>query len=137
MNNKQPASPSAVFQFIRTIYLAIRLLFSPKVPLWPKIIPVAAVLYLVFPFDFIPDFIPGLGQLDDLTIILIALWAFVQLCPRDVIQHMQDTGNAPDNRSSRADAKIVDGSYRVMDQDSPGAPPSPEPISPPPDHSRS
>ncbi len=124
MNSRQPASPSTLVQIIRTFYLAIRLLFSSKVPMWPKLIPLAAILYVIFPLDFIPDFIPGLGQLDDLTIVLIAIWAFIQLCPKDVIQAMQ------------GEAKVVDGSYRVVHDENPADAQSVTEQLPPPDRSR-
>ncbi|ACV68794.1 protein of unknown function DUF1232 [Desulfohalobium retbaense DSM 5692] len=34
---------------------------------------VAAVIYFVSPIDFIPDFIPGLGYIDDALVIKLAL----------------------------------------------------------------
>jgi uncharacterized membrane protein YkvA (DUF1232 family) len=46
-----------------------------------KAVPLLALLYVISPIDFVPDFIPGLGQLDDLGIILAALELFVRLCP--------------------------------------------------------
>lgn len=36
---------------------------------------VAALLYLVSPFDLIPDFIPGIGYIDDVAVILLVLRA--------------------------------------------------------------
>ncbi len=48
------------------------------------------VAYLAFPFDIIPDFIPVLGQLDDLVILAAGLGVFLWLTPRDVIeQHLR------------------------------------------------
>ena len=44
-------------------------------------LPLLAGLYVISPLDLIPDVIPVLGQLDDLGIILIALEAFLRLCP--------------------------------------------------------
>ena len=61
--------------------LAIRLFREPRVPMLLKAFPLLAVLYVVSPIDLVPDFIPGLGQLDDLGIILAALELFVRLCP--------------------------------------------------------
>jgi uncharacterized membrane protein YkvA (DUF1232 family) len=61
--------------------LAFRLFREPRVPLVLKAVPLLAVLYVISPIDFVPDFIPGLGQLDDLGIILAALELFVRLSP--------------------------------------------------------
>ncbi|MDQ1711490.1 MAG: hypothetical protein QOE45_940 [Frankiaceae bacterium] len=42
---------------------------DPRVPKRVKYEVGAAAAYLVLPFDVIPDFIPGLGQLDDVAVI--------------------------------------------------------------------
>jgi uncharacterized membrane protein YkvA (DUF1232 family) len=55
-----------------------------------KLIPVAGLIYVAFPFDFIPDFAPIIGQLDDLGIFLGSLWLFVELCPPDVVKEHWD-----------------------------------------------
>ena len=44
---------------------------SPDLPLRLKITIIGALLYLVLPADVIPDVIPGLGLVDDLSVILI------------------------------------------------------------------
>ena len=61
--------------------LAFRLFREPRVPMVLKAVPLLALLYVISPIDFVPDFIPGLGQLDDLGIILAALELFVRLSP--------------------------------------------------------
>ena len=43
---------------------------SPEIPLSLKVAVIGALLYLVLPIDVIPDVIPGLGLLDDLSVIL-------------------------------------------------------------------
>jgi uncharacterized membrane protein YkvA (DUF1232 family) len=63
------------------VRLAGRLLREPRVPLLAKAVPVLAALYLVSPLDFIPDLFPLVGQVDDLTLSLIALATFLRLCP--------------------------------------------------------
>jgi uncharacterized membrane protein YkvA (DUF1232 family) len=45
---------------------------------------------LILPTDILPDFLIGVGQLDDLAVILGGLRLFLRLCPRDVVQeHLQ------------------------------------------------
>lgn len=46
---------------------------DPRVPKRVKYEVGAAAAYLVLPIDLIPDFIPGLGQLDDVAIIGFAV----------------------------------------------------------------
>ena len=61
--------------------LALRLFREPRVPVSLKALPILAGLYVISPIDLVPDFLPGLGQLDDLGIILATLGLFVRLCP--------------------------------------------------------
>jgi uncharacterized membrane protein YkvA (DUF1232 family) len=61
--------------------LALRLFREPKVPVALKAVPILAGLYVLSPIDLVPDFLPGLGQLDDLGVIIAALELFVRLCP--------------------------------------------------------
>jgi uncharacterized membrane protein YkvA (DUF1232 family) len=61
--------------------LAIRLLRDPRVPILAKAVPLLGALYLVSPLDVIPDFLPLLGQVDDLSLVLVALAMFLRLCP--------------------------------------------------------
>lgn len=48
----------------------------------PKVVPLLSVLYVISPLDFMPDFFPVLGQLDDLGIAVVALELFLRLCPK-------------------------------------------------------
>ncbi|SHI33743.1 Uncharacterized membrane protein YkvA, DUF1232 family [Dethiosulfatibacter aminovorans DSM 17477] len=44
-----------------------------EIPYGSIIMATAAVIYFVMPFDFVPDFIAGLGFIDDLAIITLVL----------------------------------------------------------------
>lgn len=58
---------------------------DPRVPIWTKAVPVLALLYVISPIDFLPDLVPGLGQLDDIGIALAAMRLFESLAPADVV----------------------------------------------------
>ena len=51
-----------------------------------KAVLVLLVGYLALPFDLIPDFIPVLGQADDLLVIVLALWLLMVAVPREVFE---------------------------------------------------
>jgi len=56
------------------------------VPSWIKIIiPLVVLFYFVSPVDFIPDFIPVFGQLDDFGVILIGMSMIIRLVPQFVV----------------------------------------------------
>lgn len=53
--------------------LLYRLLGDRRVSLVDRALFGATLVYLVVPVDLVPDWIPGLGQLDDLLLVLVAL----------------------------------------------------------------
>lgn len=58
----------------------------PETPLLAKFFLGLAVGYLLLPFDLIPDFIPVLGQLDEVVIIPILLYIALLLIPKAIIE---------------------------------------------------
>jgi len=78
--------PSLLRTLVSHVRLTVRLLREPGVPLLTKAFIVLAALYLISPLDFVPDFLPVLGQLDDLGVILFALEAFLKLCPAGAVE---------------------------------------------------
>lgn len=64
-----------------------RLFKDARVPLRAKAVLVAAVLYLLAPLDFLPDFpLLLLGRIDDLVVLILGARWFISLCPPDVVQ---------------------------------------------------
>jgi uncharacterized membrane protein YkvA (DUF1232 family) len=87
------------------IVLAVRLYRDPRLSAWLKsIVPLVAALYVVSPIDFIPDFLLGVGQVDDLGMLGLALFAGLKLIrrfapPALVNEHLSAMGLRPDARS--------------------------------------
>jgi uncharacterized membrane protein YkvA (DUF1232 family) len=67
------------------VVLLKRLITDPRVPRKSKLILGGTVLYLVSPIDVIPDFVPGLGQLDDIVIALLALHSILNRVDDEVV----------------------------------------------------
>lgn len=56
------------------------------------------ILYLLSPIDLIPDFIPVLGYVDDLLILLLALCVFAKLVPQEIVLgHARELGYEPES----------------------------------------
>lgn len=108
-DRRPPADDENLFQeWWTTLRLAWRLLLDRRVGVAVKLVPFLALLYLLFPLDFLPDFIPGLGQLDDVAILLLGLRLFLRLAPPDRVAHHRDEIAGPG---------VVEGEWRRSDSE--------------------
>lgn len=75
--------------FLGELWQQVRLVFylikDREVPIYLKVLPLLGILYTLFPIDIITDVIPVLGQLDDLTILLIGAKVFIEMSPPQVV----------------------------------------------------
>jgi uncharacterized membrane protein YkvA (DUF1232 family) len=63
-----------------------RLIQDVRVPLKLKLLPLASLVYLIFPVDLIHDVLfPVVGQLDDLAVLYFCFRTFFRSCPREVV----------------------------------------------------
>ncbi|HJP17458.1 MAG TPA: DUF1232 domain-containing protein [Nitrospinota bacterium] len=99
MSRISPYTILNIFRSFRTlpfwIKLVWRLFKDRRVPFRIKLIPLAALVYLISPLDFIPDLlVPVFGFADDLAILFFSFSIFVRLCPRDVVsEHIAKINN--------------------------------------------
>ena len=71
-----------------------RLLCDRRVSIWPKALLVVGALYVISPLDLIPDFIIGLGEIDDLVVFIVLCKLFIHLCPPEIVrEHVQRLGD--------------------------------------------
>ena len=71
---------------------------NPATPLMIKIGALLLALYIVSPIDLIPDAIPILGWMDDVTLLAFAIPAILKLIPEAVLS---DARAASERRFSR------------------------------------
>ncbi len=109
----------ALAQFVRNLRLVWRLLNDARVPIFPKLIIPAAILYILSPIDLLPDLILGLGQLDDIAIVLLGISFFIEMCPPAIVQEHRRALGDPRATADDADQDVIEGSYNVMSDDQP------------------
>ena len=63
-----------------------RLFRDRRVPILPKALLVLTLVYVISPVDVIPDFVPVIGEMDDVVVVLSGLWLFIRLCPPVVVR---------------------------------------------------
>jgi uncharacterized membrane protein YkvA (DUF1232 family) len=101
-------------ELIQQVKLAYNLMLDARVNPLTKLIPVAALAYLILPPDVVPDIIPVLGQLDDVAVLLFGLRMFFEFAPPGVVEeHLKQL------------AARVRGDWTVTDEAAPGTPGAP------------
>lgn len=100
--------------------LGWRLLKDSRVPGWVKLIPFAAFIYFLSPVDLIPDWVlPGLGEVDDIVVLLLALKVFVDLSPPGVVrEHLENLMGRKAKTYSEDDPSsgpTIDATYRIVE----------------------
>ena len=121
-----------MFRLLPILYIVVpflklvwRLLRDRRVPLFTKIIPVIAFLYLVWPTDVIKDFIPILGHLDDLIVVSLLLLLFIAASPGQVVadqtigKKLRDLQRqyGQDEKKEPSQAKTVEAEIRYVEDD--------------------
>jgi len=124
-DNSDRRSPGFWMNFFNSFRIAWRLMWDSRVPASAKVVPILTVLYVLSPIDILPDLVVGLGQLDDLAILLLGTQLFIAVSPKDIVARIRAeiegrppdggwtvTGSEPQDsgrpRSSASD-EVIDG----------------------------
>ena len=100
--------------------LVWRLLTDVRVPLTHKLVVPATFLYMVWPLDFLPDLLPFLGQVDDLTALFLAVSLFLRLAPaRVVAEHRAELLGGRQPSAAERDGTVIEGECREVDDERP------------------
>jgi uncharacterized membrane protein YkvA (DUF1232 family) len=68
------------------VALCARLMVDKRVPRTERALFAAAVIYAIIPFDFLPDMIPFLGQIDDLFLIALTVLRLIDRTDDKVVR---------------------------------------------------
>jgi hypothetical protein len=128
MEQKDPQSRKIVpfntnvFQdVINRVKLILRLMGDSRVSPWLKLIPLGSLVYFIWPID-IPT------PIDDVALVWLASYMFVEMCPPDVVQeHLENlnrtipgrvvkevkTPDEPaDEPSGPVEGEVIEGDFR-------------------------
>ncbi|MCF1743240.1 YkvA family protein [Paradevosia shaoguanensis] len=87
------------------LYVAAR---DPRTPVIAKVVSGLVAAYALSPIDLIPDFIPVLGQVDDLIIVPLGIITVVRLIPAPLMAEFRvRAGEIAERPSSRTAALAI------------------------------
>ena len=122
MSSKLPAGSEGQVSFLAGLVNQLRLVWllmmDSRISTWVKAVVPLSFLYMISPVDFIPDVILGLGQLDDLGVILLGLALFVKLSPPELVEYYRqqiEYGHQPS--VDALDEDSIDTTYKILDDD--------------------
>ena len=96
------------------IRLIIRLVADGRVNPLVKVLPIASLVYLIF-----PDIMPG--PIDDAVILWLSNYLFVELCPPDVVDELEEdirrrsapkVSAPPENNPAESD--VIEAEYQEI-----------------------
>jgi uncharacterized membrane protein YkvA (DUF1232 family) len=70
----------------REVYALFLASKDPRVPWYAKVLMALIIGYAICPIDLVPDFIPVLGQLDDLVIVPAGIALVIKMIPKNVME---------------------------------------------------
>ena len=94
--------------------LIVRLMGDSRVNPFVKLLPLASLAYLIWPLDLI-SVVPGVSALDDVALISLGAYMFIEFCPPDVVEeHMQQLTSNMDVVAGQDD--VIDAETEDIDE---------------------
>jgi uncharacterized membrane protein YkvA (DUF1232 family) len=75
--------------------IVLRALVHPGVPWYAKLVCGCAALYVASPIQLIPNFIPIIGQMDDVLVIALSIKFLKRFIPAAVFEECQHVSRPP------------------------------------------
>jgi len=76
-------------QFLTQFRVIRRALRHPQVPWYAKMVASCAVLYVFSPIQLIPNFIPIIGQMDDVLVVSLGIKFLKRCVPQNVLDECE------------------------------------------------
>jgi uncharacterized membrane protein YkvA (DUF1232 family) len=78
---------SSFLMFLPNMFTLLgRLIKDNRVPIAEKALFAAAIVYVIMPLDFIPDFFPFIGQVDDIYVVALVLLRLINKTDESVVR---------------------------------------------------
>ncbi|MDK1118089.1 MAG: DUF1232 domain-containing protein [Anaerolineae bacterium] len=106
-----PAGGGVLRDLVLRFKLIVRLMGDKRINPLLKLLPFASLAYLISPIDLIPV-IPGVSALDDIAIVSLGAYLFVEFCPPNIVEeHMKSLSSNMDEMDDQGEvvgAEAVD-----------------------------
>jgi uncharacterized membrane protein YkvA (DUF1232 family) len=81
----------SIGQFFQQFRIIRRALRHPQVPWYAKAVSGCAVLYVFSPIQLIPNFIPIIGQMDDVLVVSLGIKFLRRCVPKNVLDDCENS----------------------------------------------
>jgi uncharacterized membrane protein YkvA (DUF1232 family) len=112
---RRTGDPAFWRELLNQARLVYHLMRDPDVPFYLKLLPLAAIAYVIFPADLAPDLVPVIGQVDDLMALIVGAKVFVEMAPPHVVERYQPSIVEP-VEDPLQDAIIIDAEHAPIEE---------------------
>lgn len=103
-----PYRGSMLNDLVLRLKLILRLMADRRVNPFLKLLPLASLVYLIWPADAIP--LPIIGVVDDAAVLWLGAYLFIEFCPTEVVQ--EHLARLTSNLELIEKEQIIDGEVR-------------------------